>query len=260
MVQKFDFISNDEWQKIFDKCFKKPSYVRCNDTTGDYEYVECLNASFSFNPNKSHVMTEVCTVFDPKKAAAMYMWYKTANRLDKSIIRYFDEYKGLTDFLHPAFNSNYGFYAYSKGQGLDLCVSRLIKDSYTRQACFCINNNDAMSDISIDKLCTNTIHFFIRNNVLIMNVQMRSSNFLTLLPYDAFMFSVFFAEVYNRLKTLKYKKLKIGKINMQIASLHLYPIDFSKYEYRSNVVKPYYIDFNNPEKLYFEFYSLLNNL
>lgn len=252
MVQKFDFISNNEWRKIFDNCFKKPSYVNA-------EYVERLNYGFSFRPDKSHVMTTTCNVFSPKKAAAMYMWYKTASRFDKSITKYFDEYKGLTDFLHPAYNSNYGFYAYSRGEGLDLCVNRLIKNSCTRQACFCINNNNAMSDTSIDKLCTNTIHFFIRNDTLIMNVQMRSSNFLTLLPYDAFMFSVFYAEVYYRLKTQKYKSLRIGRIYMQIASLHYYVSDFSKYEYKANEVEQQYIDFKNPEKLYFEFYTLLNN-
>lgn len=53
---------------------------------------------------------------------------------------------------------------------------------------------------------------------------MRSSNFLTLLPYDAFMFSVFYWEVYHSLKRY-YTTLKPGTIHIQVASLHCYRTD-----------------------------------
>jgi hypothetical protein len=110
----------------------------------------------------------------------------------------------------------------------------------TRQACFCINNNDAMSESSIDKLCTNTIQFFIRNDRLEMIVQMRSSNFLTLLPYDAFMFTVFFQHVYSSLRKNKYHALRTGMVRMQIASLHMFGAD--EFEYKPCKGAPVVID------------------
>ena len=90
-----------------------------------------------------------------------------------------------------------------------------------------------LSKNEIDKLCTNTIHYLIRNGKLIMTVQMRSSNFLKLLPYDAFMFSVFYFDVYKAL--VKHGiKLDIGCVVMQIASLHTYIDDIKELQANSH--------------------------
>lgn len=205
------FISNKNWKKIFDDLYYND--YRCN-------YVEKIGMQYTFNPVTDHIMSNNSSLFNIKKAAAMYFWYKKGHLSDYSILKYFDEYRKCIDINHKLFNSNYGYYAYRK-KGLEKCIKELIKNKYSRQACFCINNNKAMDENSIDKLCTNVIHFFIRHNTLIMVVQMRSSNFITLLPYDAFMFSVFYMQVYRKLKGI-YKDLCTGHIKMQVASLHLY--------------------------------------
>ena len=66
--------------------------------------------------------------------------------------------------------------------------------------------------------------FFIRDSKLEMFVQMRSSNILSLLPYDIFMFQLFYNYVYTRLNiSVQFdinKSYNNGSINMQIASAH----------------------------------------
>lgn len=218
-------ISNKNWKCVFD--------ILNNLGTCDNEYTELLAASYTFSPVTDHVMTSTSNLFDVKKAAALYYWYKMGDRFDKSILEYFDEYKRCLDDTHHEFNSNYGYYAYTRG-GIKRCIDYLYENKDSRQACFCINNNRAMHHDSIDKLCTNAIQFFIRNNRLEMIVQMRSSNFLTLLPYDAFTFTVFFQHVYSYLKHSKYYDLQPGLIHMQVGSLHYYENDLKKYEATKN--------------------------
>lgn len=242
-----EIISNEKWSQLFEKFFgfkleaKEPK-----------EYMENIGVSYTINPVKDHVMTTTNSkLFDIKKAAAMYFWYKKASAKDTSILDYFDEYKRCIDDEHKEFNSNYGIYAY-KRHGIKNCIEELIKNKDSRQACFCINNNVAMSSKSIDKLCTNTIQFLIRQkNVgpkskekipeLRMVVQMRSSNFLTLLPYDAFMFSVFHLEAYQELKKI-YTNLEPGTIIIQVASLHCYRADW---QHLLENEEPESLDFNS---------------
>lgn len=190
------------------------------------EYGECLCKSYKLHPFEDQIASTNSLVFDPKKAAALYFWYKSADRSNDCIIEFFEEYKKCIDETHKQFNSNYGYYAY-KCYGLQRCIDTLIKNKNSRQACFCINNNSAMSPRSIDKLCTNTIQFFIRNDELIMLVQMRSSNLLTMLPYDFFTFCIWYAQVYNKL-IQTYPELKVNYINVQVASLHYYRSDYVK--------------------------------
>lgn len=211
------FISNEQWKHIYD------NFIAA--ATTENGYVEAINFSFSFSPATDYVMTSGSRLFKPEKAAAMFFWYKNANAYDKSILDYFPEYMHCIDDGHKRFNSNYGAYAYKSG-GLNFCVKELKKNHKSRRACFCINNNlVALDNSEIDKLCTNAIQFFIRDARLEMVVQMRSSNFIKLLPYDAFMFSVFYFEVYKALNE-KYVLLRPGNIHMQIASLHYYIADY----------------------------------
>lgn len=211
-------ITNKTWLSVYEQILQ----------SSNHSYRELIGASYTFDPTTDHVMTTNSNLFDLKKAAAMYFWYKRGDRTDTSILKYFDEYKSCISPSSPEFNSNYGYYAYTE-HGLGKCVRYLAHDKSSRQACFCINNNVAMQPQSIDKLCTNTIQFFIRNDKLEMVVQMRSSNFLTLLPYDAFMFVVFYQHVYSMLRHIYYG-LRTGLVHMQVASLHFYVKDKQKYK------------------------------
>ena len=186
------------------------------------DYYECLNYSYKISPIIDYCMSYFTNLFDINKAKSVFNWYKKHDSRDHSIEAYFDEYKHCTDENHLDFNSNYGLYAYSE-EGLDKCIKRLGTNQSTRQAMFCINNNEAMSDRSIDKLCTNTVQFFIRDNKLIMIVQMRASNLLTLLPYDSFMFCYWYLYVFNKLyNDYQIKNLQVDYIYITAATIHYY--------------------------------------
>lgn len=213
-------ITNNTWDKLYYKLASK---------VDDKGYSEIIGANYIINPKTDCIMTINSSLFEPKKALCMLDWYLNGLRSDMTILDCFSEYNRCIDANHASFNSNYGYYAFKK-KLLDVCVSRLRENPATRQAMFCINNNKAMSDNSIDKLCTNTIQFFLRDIgkkelALEMVVQMRSSNFITLLPYDAFMFSVFYAYVLHNYNIYRAVRACPGKIRMQVASLHLYTKD-----------------------------------
>ena len=214
MKYLFDILNNWNWNDIYN------DFLNFSNTYDDY--IEKIGFSYKINPLRSYYMSNKSTLFTKEKAKAIYFWYKNHDSRDHSIEEYFEEYKNCTDDTHLDFNSNYGIYAYSE-YGLDKCIERLAKNNMTRQAMFCINNNEAMSDRSIDKLCTNTIQFFIRDNKLKMIVQMRASNFITLLPYDSFMFCFWYFYVFNKLyNEYDMKDLKIDYINIYASTIHYY--------------------------------------
>lgn len=220
------FINNIEltnnWSHIF---------IRFNQKSDRYNtYHECIAFNYTINPLVDYCMSYNYTIFELDKAKAVYNWYKKHDSKDHSIEEYFDEYKKCTDKTHLDFNSNYGLYAYSQ-EGLDKCIKRLADNQMTRQAMFCINNNKAMSDRSIDKLCTNTIQFFIRNNKLMMIVQMRASNMITLLPYDSFMFCYWYMYVFNKLyNEYNLTHLLTDFIYINAATIHYYDNNLYKIE------------------------------
>ncbi len=209
-----DLITNKTWDGVY-KRFLNESSV---DLKG---YREAVGFSFKFSPVEDNMMSRCDAIFDIEKAANMFFWYRHADSKDTSIIEYFDEYAKCIDENHNTFNSNYGVHFYKNG-GIQHIIKELTNNPFSRRACFCINNNAVIyDDNEIDKLCTNTIQFIIHEAKLEMIVQMRSSNFLTLLPYDAFMFSVFYLNVFSALKS-HFGIIMPGMITMQIGSLHTY--------------------------------------
>lgn len=219
---------NGDWRKVIS------TFLNTCKHYGDYH--ECLNFSYRISPMYSFCMSYFTNICNIDKIKAIYTWYKSKDSRNMMINEYFDEYKKCTDDTHLDFNSNYGIYAYSE-YGLDKCIECLSNDTMTRQAMFCINNNNAMSDESIDKLCTNSIQFLIRDDKLIMNVQMRASNIITLLPYDSFMFCYWYFYVFNKLyNEHNMKKLKVNYINIYATSIHYYDENLKNIEkdYKNN--------------------------
>ncbi len=217
-----NIITNTNWRKIFNRFFKwqHPEQYK-------KEYYEAIGVMYSYNPCEDWIMTINNNLFSNKKAAAIYKWYKNGSRTNREIEESFDEYKGLIDENHKEYNSNYGYYFYRQKQ-LNLCAMYLANNNNTRHACICINNYSAMRDDSKDKICTNNIQFFIRRGCLKMIIQMRSSNFLTLLPYDVFMFSVLYWQMFHKLKSMYKIELKPVDVTVFVNSLHFYRDDFCK--------------------------------
>lgn len=199
-----------KWRLTFDKFFKFDGS----------RYEEIINATFKYHPIKHLFISHSNRIVNTEKIQCMLNWIINADNFDKSILEKFTEYDGRTDAEHEAFNSNYGWHFFANG-GFKYCVDILTKNAGSRRAIWMINSNEAMSNKSIDQLCTNSVQFFIRDSTLIMVVQMRSSNIVTLLPYDICVFSIFYICVFSQLRQT-YPDLKVNDIFMQIASLHYY--------------------------------------
>ena len=183
------------------------------------------------HPVKNAILFNNTALFDIKKAISMLDWYLKADTRDRSIVSQFPEYEKcffstrngtLTD--EGWCNSNYGQYVFGGSNSLWWCIETLTENPESRHACIMINSREAM--LSHDKLCTNAIQFIInKNNELEVIIQMRSSNALTLLPYDNLMFCIFTLILYAHLKEIRCGNLKLGYMTYQIACLHTYKGD-----------------------------------
>ena len=209
-------LDKSPWRHIYRGAFSYPTYNSNTNT------VSAGAIQFIFEPYKGNaVVSHNGKWLKPEKFAAIYNWYHNADPKDASITKYFKEYSSCIDVAHNIFRSNYGVYVYGQGM-LDDCAKELTRNANSRRACIVINDRNIMlNDGEIDKLCTNAIHFFIRNGYLRCVVQMRSSNMVTLLPYDIFMFSIFMAELWQKLHSTCYGKLVPGSMTVQIADAHI---------------------------------------
>lgn len=204
-------VFNPEWQKIL-----KPIIDNMEENDG-YHYK--IGANFSFSVTHPLVISQ--KLVSMKKLEAMKAWYLEGDKKDTSIVEFFPEYKER--IYNGELVSNYGWHMYTN-RGLVNCVKRLILNKSSRQAIWFIGDNNNMCSETPDKLCTNSIQYIIENNKLHSIVQMRSSNMLTLLPYDLAMFRFFLMSL-KALLYFNYPSLDFGNIHMQIGTLHYYDKD-----------------------------------
>lgn len=86
MVTNPYLIFTPRWRHVYDR-FIKEAYTNARG------FKEAIGFSYSFDPRIDHCMSTNTSLFELRKAAAMYFWYKHADQSDLSIIEYFDEYK-----------------------------------------------------------------------------------------------------------------------------------------------------------------------
>lgn len=128
-------------------------------------------------------------------------------------------------------NSNYGYLLFSEGNCLQFegCIKQLEDDKFSRRALMIYTrpsmqyayNIDGMSDF----VCTNTVQYLIRDNLLFALVSMRSSDAIFGYKGDLHWQKHVQELVYNRLK-LTYEDLSIGPIIWNAGSLHIYERHF----------------------------------
>lgn len=210
-----DTYTRGMWKYIYRNVFNSPDY----DASKDMAIAGPAMYRYS-GYDRNVVMSRDTAWLDHTKFMAIYRWYHEADPTALWIMDYFDEYKSCVCPTHMVYRSNYGVYVY-KEKGLQYCFEELAKNHKSRRACIVINDRAIMqSDAEVDKLCTNAINYYIDGIYLKCVVQMRSSNMATLLPYDAFMFAVFHAELWQMLRKV-YTWIRPGDIVMQVANAHL---------------------------------------
>jgi len=170
-------------------------------------------------------------------------WYLSESL---SIINYVDDVKIWKDICtkdeKKEVNSNYGWCIFSSESynQYENCKNELILNPESRRACMIYTrpniwvdyNRNGMSDF----ICTNSVHCFIRNNSLIYFVNQRSCDII----YGFFNDFYWHCYVYNKLYSellLTYPSLKIGSINFNFGSIHLYNRHYNLF---TNMIEKYY--------------------
>lgn len=176
--------------------------------------------SFRELMNYSHVFDSVeeariCPMYFNNSLAWYHLsWFisRDRNKVHWLFSDYFRE-----NYSEPYYNSNYGYWWFEKPQA-KYVINTLIKEEYSRQAVIIMNTPKSMM-IDNDKVCTNTIAFYIRENILNMSINMRSSNFVNL-TVDMFTFCFLYDLIYIGLLPT-YKNLRTGKVYFSATSFHM---------------------------------------
>lgn len=112
-------------------------------------------------------------------------------------------------------NSNYGW-QWLRGEQLQYVISTLHRDPYSRRASITIYDGKENAYYKYDTPCTHTIHFYIKNGLLMMSVNMRSNDLWFGFCNDQFCFSNLQEYVASQLN------IPVGNYYHYVNNLHLY--------------------------------------
>ena len=152
-----------------------------------------------------------------------FSWYLGGSREVKDIEKYSKFWRKIQN-PDGTVNSNYGYLVFRTGQ-FDHTLSSLLKDPYSRQAVILYNNPDYYFAGNKDFICTQLQQFFIRDNKLISQVYIRSSDVILGLTYDI----PWWRLVQEQLRLMLvdvYPRLESGYMKINFGSVHVYEDKF----------------------------------
>jgi len=161
-------------------------------------------------------------------ALGEFFWYLSgSNSLDfikyyaSSIVKYSDDGQTL--------NSAYGYNIWNRWfDQWERCKDILKKDNYSRHAIIFIRGPEDLLKNTKDSVCTNTVHFLIRDNKLNMIVNMRSNDFCVGFVFDVFCFTML-----QELMSIELN-VELGEYHHVASSMHIYENWFNKAESIAN--------------------------
>jgi thymidylate synthase len=189
----------------------------------DLKVREVLLADFDIDPAKPIANFEN-RPFNWKYLAGELAWYLHRDRDIDYISNFSSFWKGITNPNSNQINSNYGSLVINDEQ-ISWVVESLKKDINSRQAIMFFNRPDFQFEGNKDFVCTMYANFFVRDNTLMMKVQMRSNDIFYGLTFDAPFFSFLHQSVWHILKET-YPDLKIGHYFHYADNLHYYERHF----------------------------------
>ena len=151
-------------------------------------------------------------------------WYMSGSRDVADIAKYskfWNKIKNENDTV----NSNYGYLVFYKANidfrtSYQWCLDKLRQDKNTRKAIMLYNDRDYFYEENRDFVCTMCQQFFIRNNILISMVYIRSSDAIKGLTYDIPWWSIVQQQLAKDLN------VGFGAIAVTIGSSHIYESDY----------------------------------
>lgn len=189
--------------------------------------------------------------FDARKYNVFYfkremIWKLGANRFDDSIKNHAKMWESVQN-MDGSFNSNYGQYWFGEQQGFFSVIGELLRDKDSRRAIVPMLSRNHMTPETRDTVCTESVAFRIRDDVLNMSVHMRSSDQIFGLGTDMPTFSFLFFLVYKVLKDA-YPMLQVGSVTITAMSSHIYArhFDMVKQIIKDELIGYKYIDLPVP--------------
>lgn len=162
------------------------------------------------------------------------VWYFSGRRDVKFISEYSVFWNKLVDGSGNV-NSNYGRLVFYKKKFslfrktttmFEWCLRQLENNPMSRQAIILYNDKDYFYNNNKDFICTQSQHFFIRDDKLSSVVYMRSSDLILGLTYDISWWSIVLQYLYLYLRKSYYEKNKrtlgIGNVVVHVGSAHVY--------------------------------------
>ena len=217
----------------------------------DLKVREVLLADFQVDPNFP-IADFPDRKFNWKYLAGELAWYLHRDSNIDYISDYSKFWGGLTNPNTNEVNSNYGNLVINDEQ-FSWVIESLKSDPSSRQAIMFFNQPKFQFEGNKDFVCTMYSNFFIRNNTLMMKVQMRSNDIFYGLTFDAPFFSFLLQSVYHiLLKDMP--ELKLGYYFHYADNLHFYERHFelaesmAKHEPEKDyslILKKPFIEYNN---------------
>lgn len=189
----------------------------------DLKVREVLLADFNIDPAKP-IANFKNRPFNWKYLAGELAWYLHRDRDIDYINNFSSFWKGITNPESNQINSNYGSLVINDEQ-ISWVVESLKRDINSRQAIMFFNRPDFQFEGNKDFVCTMYANFFVRDNALMMKVQMRSNDIFYGLTFDAPFFSFLHQSVWHILKET-YPDLNIGYYFHYADNLHYYERHF----------------------------------
>ena len=189
----------------------------------DLKVKEVSLADFDIDP-KYPIANFPARNFNWKYLAGELAWYLHRDNDVDYIGKYSKMWSTLTNPDSNEINSNYGSLVINDEQ-FGWVVESLKKDINSRQAIMFFNQPKFQFEGNKDFVCTMYSNFFVRENTLMMKIQMRSNDIFFGLTFDAPFFSFLMQSVHHIL--LKdYPDLKLGHYFHYADNLHFYERHF----------------------------------
>lgn len=211
--------NKDAWLDLF----KSTTVKGLESSPRGYKIVELLNATLTIDPMQPFMN------FKHRKLNIDYIkkeivWKLTADPYNDSIVEHAKIWKS-TQNPDGTFNSNYGQYWFGKQMGFYKAFNELAYDRDSRRAIIPMLNDSHIGPGVNDTVCTESVIFLIRADMLNMVVHMRSSDQIFGLGVDipafAFLQRLMLASLSNI-----YPELSLGTLSISAASSHIYERHF----------------------------------
>lgn len=158
-------------------------------------------------------------------------WYMSGDRDITKILPYSKFWESIRNPDNTA-NSNYGDLVFYRRNShgftsFDWALQVLADDKHTRKALVLYNDKEFFSHGNRDLICNQYQHFFIRYNMLLCTVALRSSDAIYGLTYNIPWWSFVHQRLHRLLVEECYSDLKLGPITAFISSSHIYENKYS---------------------------------